>query len=146
MTIVDTIMLGRLGPAAIGAAGVGSSAYYSFAIFGMGLLLGLDTLVSQAYGAGNREDCHRSLTQGVYLALFLTVPLTALFAAMPPIFNGLGINPEVSALAGPFVVTLGWGACPASAVWRFPALLTRDRACTAGDVRADQRQSGQLAF
>ena len=112
MTIVDTIMLGRLGPAAIGAAGVGSSAYYSFAIFGMGLLLGLDTLVSQAYGAGNREDCHRSLTQGVYLALFLTVPLTALFAAMPPIFNELGINPEVSALAGPFVVTLGWGTLP----------------------------------
>lgn len=112
MTIVDTIMLGRLGPAAIGAAGVGSSAYYSFAIFGMGLLLGLDTLVSQAFGAGNREDCHHSLAQGVYLALFLTLPLTALFLAMPPIFYVLGINPEVSALAGPFVATLGWGTLP----------------------------------
>src|SRR5689334_24156777 len=103
MSIVDTIMVGPLGPAAIGATGVGSSAFYSFAIFGMGLLLGLDTLVSQAFGAGNRDDCHHSLSQGVYLALFLTLPLTALFLAMPPIFYVLGINPEVSALAGPFV-------------------------------------------
>jgi len=112
MMVVDTIMLGRLGPAAIGAAGVGGSAFYSFGIFGLGLLLGLDTLVSQSYGAGNREDCHHSLSQGVYLALFLTVPLTVLFAAMPPMFYALRINPEVSALAGPFVVTLGWGTLP----------------------------------
>ena len=67
MTVVDTIMVGRLGAAAIGATGVGGSLFYSFAIFGMGLLLGLDTLVSQSWGAGNREDCHHSLAQGVYL-------------------------------------------------------------------------------
>src|SRR3954468_22012357 len=71
MTTVDTVMVGKLGPAAIGAIGIGSSAFYSFAIFGMGILLGLDTLVSQAYGAGDREDCHHSLTQGVFLALAL---------------------------------------------------------------------------
>ena len=51
MGVVDTIMVGPLGPAAIGAAGVGNSMHLGFAIFGMGLLLGLDTLVSQAYGA-----------------------------------------------------------------------------------------------
>lgn len=73
MSVVDLIMVGRLGPAAIGAIGIGSSAFYSFAVFGMGLLLGLDTLVSQAYGAGKREDGHHSLAQGVYLALFLTL-------------------------------------------------------------------------
>ena len=51
MGVVDTIMVGPLGPAAIAAAGVGTSLHMAFAIFGMGLLLGLDTLVSQAYGA-----------------------------------------------------------------------------------------------
>jgi hypothetical protein len=68
MTIVDTIMVGRIGPEAIGAIGIGSSAYYSFAIFGMGLLLGLDTLVSQSYGAGDRDDCHHSLVLFLDLA------------------------------------------------------------------------------
>src|SRR5581483_4817626 len=95
MGVVDTIMIGPLGPAAIGATGIGSSAFYLFAIFGMGLLLGLDTLVSQACGAGDREDCHHSLAQGIYLALFLTLPLMLLFASMPPVFYALGVNKQV---------------------------------------------------
>ena len=112
MTTVDTIMIGNLGPAAIGAIGVGSSAFYSFAIFGMGLLLGLDTLVSQAYGAGNRDECHRSLTQGFYLAVVLTVPLTILFSLMPPIFRWLQIAEPVASLAGVFIRTLGLSTLP----------------------------------
>ncbi len=112
MTTVDTIMIGRLGPAAIGAIGVGSSAFYSFAIFGMGLLLGLDTLVSQAYGAGDREDCHHSLTQGFYLAIWLTVPLMILFALMPPMFRALGVVEPVSSLAGTFIRVLNFSTLP----------------------------------
>ena len=112
MNVVDTVMVGRLGPAAIGAIGIGGSVFYSFAVFGLGLLLGLDTLVSQAHGAGNRYDGHHSLAQGVYLALFLAVPLMCLFEAMPPLFFVLGINPRVSALAGSFVATLAWSTLP----------------------------------
>jgi MATE family multidrug resistance protein len=112
MTTVDTIMVGKLGAAAIGAIGVGNSAFYSFAIFGMGLLLGLDTLVSQSCGAGDREDCHRSLTQGVYLAFALTGPLMLLFHAMPPIFRLLGIVEPVSSLASIFIRVLNLSTLP----------------------------------
>ncbi len=112
MTTVDTIMIGRLGPASIGAIGVGSSAFYSLAIFGMGLLLGLDTLVSQSFGAGKREDCHRSLTQGVYLALGLTVPLMVVFVFSPPIFRWLRIVEPVASLAGAFTRTLSLSTLP----------------------------------
>jgi MATE family multidrug resistance protein len=38
-------------------------------IFGMGLLLGLDTLVSHAFGASRVDDCHRWLQHGVALSL-----------------------------------------------------------------------------
>lgn len=112
MGVVDTIMVGRLGPAAIGAIGIGTGAFYSFAIFGMGLLLGLDTLVSQSFGAGNREDCHHSLAQGIYIALLLSPPLTILFALMRPVFSGLGVVAPVSGLAGAFVATLGLSTLP----------------------------------
>ncbi len=112
MNVVDTIMVGRLGPDAIGAIGVGGSAFYTFAIFGMGLLLGLDTLVSQSYGAGNREDCHHSLAQGIYLALFLTAPLMLLFISIRPFFSFVGIDRHVSDLAGSFVATLGLSTLP----------------------------------
>ena len=112
MTTVDTIMIGGLGPAAIGAIGVGSSIYYSIAIFGMGLLLGLDTLVSQAHGAGDKPDTHHSLAQGVYSAIFIAVPMTVLFLLIGPVFGWLGINRDVSNLAAPFVNTLGLGTLP----------------------------------
>jgi MATE family multidrug resistance protein len=56
MGIVDTLMVGRLSPEAIGAVGVGSSLFMGIVIFAMGLLLGLDTLVSHAFGAEQLEE------------------------------------------------------------------------------------------
>src|SRR5271168_4810071 len=65
--VVDTIMVGRLGPAAIGAVAVGNAVYYTPAITAIGLMLGLDTLVSHAYGRRDHDACHHWLAQGVYL-------------------------------------------------------------------------------
>ena len=65
MGIVDTIMVGPLGPGAIGAAGMGSSIFFAFAVFGMGVMLGVDALVSQSYGSGHLGDCIRWLQHGV---------------------------------------------------------------------------------
>ena len=41
---------GEARPVAIGAVALGNAVYYTPSLFGIGLLLGLDTLVSQAYG------------------------------------------------------------------------------------------------
>ena len=112
MGTVDTVMVGPLGPAAIGAIGIGSSAFYTLAIFGFGLLFGLDTLVSQAFGRGDREDCHHSLAQGVYMALAMTPILMGLYAFMPAFFHLLKINADVTGLAGPFIRTLSLSTLP----------------------------------
>ena len=79
MSIVDTMMVGRLpdSATAMGAVSLGSAVFMVLALFGEGLLLGLDTLVAQAFGAGKREDCHRSLVNGVYLSMALTPLLAA---------------------------------------------------------------------
>jgi MATE family multidrug resistance protein len=92
MGIVDTMMVGRITPGtatAIGAVSIGSIFFQTLAMLVGGIMLGLDTLVSHAYGAGNREDCHRSLLHGLYLVvpsapllmgtLWLAVPLFRLF-------------------------------------------------------------------
>ncbi len=98
MGVVDTIMVGPLGPAAIGAAGIGNSMHFGFAIFGMGLLLGLDTLVSQAYGARDLLLCRRWLARGVQLALMTTVPLMVVMVAVLVAIPALGIHPETQPL------------------------------------------------
>src|SRR5882672_5690525 len=77
MGVVDTLMVGWLAPEAIGAVGLGSILFFTAAVFGMGLLLGLDTFVAQAFGAGDLHECHRWLRDGVHLAL-ITGPILML--------------------------------------------------------------------
>jgi hypothetical protein len=72
MAVVDTIMVGPLGPAAIGAVGVGNSLHFAIAIFGMGLFLGLDMLVAQASGGGRLAECRAWLKAGAELAAILS--------------------------------------------------------------------------
>jgi MATE family multidrug resistance protein len=108
MGIVDTVMVGPLGPAAIGAVGVGSSLHMAFAIFGMGLLLGLDTLVSQAFGAGDINECHRWLLHGLALALMTAAPLLALCGLMLVGIPWLGFHPDVAPLLANYFAVLLW--------------------------------------
>src|SRR5579863_202018 len=71
MGVVDVMVVGRLpnSAEAIGAVSIGSVIFYTAGVFGMGLLLGLDTLVSQAFGARDLADCHHSLLQSIYIVI-----------------------------------------------------------------------------
>ena len=110
MGVVDTIMVGPLGPSAIAAAGIGTSLHTAFAIFGMGLLLGLDTLVSQAFGARRLDDCHRWLFHGVLLALLLTPPLMLICAVIYVGIPRLGFHPEVAPLLNSYFGVILWSS------------------------------------
>jgi MATE family multidrug resistance protein len=110
--IVDTIMVGKLGPVAIGAVALGNAVCNTPSLFGLGLLLGLDTLVSQAYGRKDHDDCHRWLAQGVYLALLATPPLMLLIGLASFGFAPFGITPEVAGPAGSYLRILNWGTLP----------------------------------
>ena len=114
MAIVDTMMVGRLPNSAVamGAVSLGSAVFMVLALFGEGLLLGLDTLVSQAFGAGQREDCHRSLVNGVYLSIALTPVLAAPVWLLADFFSSWGVDPEVAALAVPYTKALAYGLLP----------------------------------
>lgn len=110
--IVDTIMVGKLGPVAIGAVALGNAVFYTPSLFGIGLLLGLDTLVAQAYGRKDHDECHRWLAQGVYLACIVTPPLMLLCAAASFGFTRFGINPAVAAPASSYLRILNWSTLP----------------------------------
>jgi MATE family multidrug resistance protein len=102
MGLVDIVMVGRLGPEAIGAVGIGNITFFSVSIFGIGMMLGLDTIISQSFGAKNVADCHKSLIQGIYLALAVSVPLMAVVAIALHFLPLAGIDPPVQRLVGPF--------------------------------------------
>jgi MATE family multidrug resistance protein len=112
MGIVDTIMVGPLGPAAIGAAGLGSGVFTAIAIFGMGLMLGLDAFVSQAHGAGDEAECRRWLYSGVWLAAMVGPPIMGLAWVLYASLDAWGLHPEIRVLVGPYLRGLSFGALP----------------------------------
>jgi len=114
MIIVDTMMVGRLpySAEAIGAVSVSSSLFIVFAFFGEGILIGLDTLVSQSFGAGHREDCHTSLVNGLYLSFALAPFLAIPVWIIPNYFERFGVTHPVAVLAAPYMRTLSAGLVP----------------------------------
>jgi MATE family multidrug resistance protein len=114
MTTVDTIMVGRLPNAAvaIGAAALGGGLYYTIAIFGSGLMLGLDTLVSQAFGRDDLHDARHSLVNSIVMAVVLTPLLMAAVSLMPALMLRVGVKAEIVGTMAPFLQALNWSTLP----------------------------------
>jgi MATE family multidrug resistance protein len=114
MAIEDTMFVGRLPNSAqsIAAVSISSSLFLVFAFFGEGLLIGLDTLVSQAFGAGRSDDCFHSLVNGIYLSLAIAPLLLGTVWSLPHTFDRLGVSPDVAELARPYIHTLAFGLVP----------------------------------
>ena len=112
MSLADTVMVGRVGAAAMGAVGLGASLFYTVAIFGTGLLLGLDTTVSQAFGAGDRDECRRSLMAGLWLILPLAPLLVGMTWLFVPLVRLFGVQPAVLKNTVPYLFAISWSAIP----------------------------------
>src|SRR5437016_8575685 len=93
MNFVDTIAVGHLpdSATAIGAVSVGTVLFYCVAIFGSSIMLGLDSLISQAFGAGRLEECHRIFLNALYLALLLSPALMVFILVWLPFLDRMGI-------------------------------------------------------
>src|SRR5215213_3834268 len=108
MGIVDTIMVGGLGVSAIGAVGLSSMLFVAVAVFAMGLLLGLDPLVAQNFGAGRLDECHRWLVDGIWLGIAVTPPMVAVIFAMNATMSVWGLPADVLTLSQPYLAILTW--------------------------------------
>jgi MATE family multidrug resistance protein len=114
MGFVDTVMVGRLpdSATAIGAVSLGTTLFYTIGIFASGILLGLDTLVSQAYGAGQIEECHRTLWNSLYLALVLSPAVMIAVLACIPLLRAFGLSAGLVGETEPFLRALIWSTLP----------------------------------
>ena len=141
MGIVDTLMVGPLGPQAIGATGLGSGVFSAVSFFGMGLLLGLDTLVSQAFGGRRVDECHRLLFHGLTLAVLLALPLTIVIWLISRALDGR--RPAPGYRPARVLVPVAGECQPAAAadLRGVPALSAGDRIRRTRDIRAGVRES-----
>ena len=102
MGVVDTAMVGRVSTSAVAAVALGHIYWVNVTIFGMGILLVLDPVVSQATGAQDHEGVSRGVQRGVLMALALSVP-TALLLIPGELFFGFLRQPaDVTPIAATF--------------------------------------------
>ena len=95
MGLVDVAVLGRLGATELGASGLGNSLFFTIAIIGMGIVMGIDPLVSQSLGGGDERRARRSLWQGVWLAAIVGLVLMIPMAISPVILPWIGIEHDL---------------------------------------------------
>jgi len=114
MGVVDTVMVGHLPRPAvtISAAALGQVLYNTLAFGVGGVLLGLDTYLSQAHGAGELEDANKWLLSGVLLACGLSAALMAMVWVGPVAMRRLPVDREVMRQAVSFLGALNWGTLP----------------------------------
>jgi MATE family multidrug resistance protein len=112
MGTVDILMVRALGPSAIGAVGVGSMLFLALAVFGIGVLLGLDTVIAQSFGAGQRDECHRWFVHGVVMSVILTIPLTLVAWVAIARLDLWGFDLTVLNLTEPYLRIVTWSVWP----------------------------------
>ena len=111
MGIVDTMMVGHMAnPAlAISAAALGQVLYNTLGFGIAGILLGLDTYISQSHGAGKFDEANRWLLHGLVLAAALAAVFMILIGLAPIVMMRLPIDHQVLLGAASFLRALNWG-------------------------------------
>ncbi|HEY5951697.1 MAG TPA: MATE family efflux transporter [Kofleriaceae bacterium] len=112
MGVVDAAMLGRYSDSALAAAGVGNNVYFAITCVGMGIVMGMDTIVPQALGAGRVDDARRAVGAGVRLAILVGLIATLLVLASPIVLVLADVDRDVLREARPFLYMRALGVLP----------------------------------
>jgi putative MATE family efflux protein len=104
LNLVDTLMVGSLGNAALAAVGIASFANFMCTAFITGLGAGVQAMASRRFGEGQHGASAVPLNGGLVLAIVLGLPLgVALFALAPTLMPLLVHQKPVVALAVPYL-------------------------------------------
>ncbi len=101
--IVDTAMVGHLGVVELDAAALGHIWTFGTLIFGMGIVFGMDPIVSQAFGARDRDRVVVTLQRGLILAVAIGIPITIAWMFTEPVLLAMGQDPRLAAGAQTYV-------------------------------------------
>lgn len=111
MGIVDTAVVGRVGATELAAVGLAAAVYFGFFCFGIGLMLGMDPLISQALGAKDPVRARRLFWLGNRLAVWTGLLVAVPLFVVPLFLPAMGVSEEISSKATQYL----W--------WRLPGII-----------------------
>jgi multidrug resistance protein, MATE family len=136
MTLVSTAFVARVGSEQLAGVGLAGVVGFALVCFGIGLLRGAKTLVSQAIGAGRRERIPELLGAALALAGVFGVLSLVLCQVVAPLVSSLSASPRAGAFAAQYLAIRGLGM---PIVLVYAAL--REARYGEGDTRTPMRAS-----
>src|SRR5688572_30322738 len=119
MRFTDRWMLARVGTLEAAAAGTAGLSFFCVLGFGYGVLLVVNTLVSQAFGRNDSRSVGRYMWQGLWFGFGFGLLTLLLYPIAEPLFLRMGHEPRIATLEAQYlqVVALGgWAKLLATAM------------------------------
>lgn len=113
MGFVDTVMVGRLGPEALAGIALGNALFFTLLIVCTGVVQAVGPMVSQAVGADDSTTVARSVRQGLWLGVLLSVPAAAVLWNADALLTLAGQEPSTVERAAGYLRAILWGFVPA---------------------------------
>jgi MATE family multidrug resistance protein len=110
---VDTIMMGHLGAETLAAGGLASTTFQLLLNTASGLVMAVSPLIAEAYGAGQKAKVEQIARQGLWLTLFLGVPLMFAIGHLDAVLLLIQQPVSLVSLADQYFNFILWGIFPA---------------------------------
>src|SRR4051812_34621811 len=136
MTLASTAFVAQVGADELAGVGLAGVVGFALVCFGIGLLRGAKTLVSQAVGANRRDQIPELLGAALALAIVLGFVATAVGQLVAPLLVSLSASPRAGHFAAHYLAIRSLGA---PLVLVYAAL--REASYGVGDSRAPMRAS-----
>ena len=114
MTATDVMMMGRLGSHTLASGALGSNLYFMVMIFGLGLMLATSPMMAVELGRRRHSvrDIRRTVRQGLWLAVFVCVPIWLFLWNGERILLLIRQEPALAHQAGIYLRWLQWAVLP----------------------------------
>lgn len=110
----DVVMIGWLGSHMLAAGALGTNLYFALLIFGIGFVSAVSPMVAREIGERRHSvrDVRRTVRQGLWAALAITIPFWILLWHTEAILLAIGQEADLARLAGEYMRGLQWAMLP----------------------------------
>jgi MATE family multidrug resistance protein len=115
MGVVDVAMTGHASAEDLAAVSLGASIWSIVVVTIMGILMAVNTLVAHKVGAGSTAQIPHLVRQALWKSLFIGILAWGFALAATLVFDHIGLEPAVAAMATRFVQVISLGLPPFAA-------------------------------
>lgn len=113
MNLFDIMMTGNVGASDLAGVAIAAGLWVPVYTGLSGILLSITPIVAQLVGAKNTDNVPFSITQGMYVAVAMSVLVIGVGAiSLNPILSAMSLESEVRHVAKYYLVALGFGIVP----------------------------------